>query len=967
MAFSFENIWLLMLWPIAVTFTIFISLRHKLKSRGKQMLLIGLRSLVLLLLCLAIAGTSVVTTANKASTIFLLDASDSVSKQRGLIEEFTVEAIKHKDRNDSVGVIAFGANASIDASLSEQMSFGRLESNVNPAFTDVEGALSLAHSILPFNEKKRVVIVSDCNENSGNALKQVRLMKNKGITTDVYFVSADTNEDIQVSKISLPSNVNKNEKFDIEVVVNSPKDTKATLKLFSNRQLSVKNEIQLTVGENRFLFTDVAEQGGIVTYSAEIEAVDDRISHNNKVEGYTTVKDVPHVLIIQNRTESAKELVSILRDTLVIDIKYPEQVPDTLDELVKYDAFVLANISAEQLSDDFIENLENVIKHQGKGLLVTGGDQSYALGGYMMTPLETVLPVKMDIKQKEEEPNLGLVLVIDKSGSMGVGNYGVSKVELAKEAAIRSTEILSDKDYLGIIAFDDAVKWVLKTEKMIDKKKAQNAIGTIRAGGGTQIVPSLEEAYLSLKETDAKLKHIILLTDGQAERSGYERVIKDIREADITVSTVAVGTEADIMLMKALAYAGNGRYYETDETTDIPKIFAKETFLAGKKYLNNLTFMPEYTSFSDILKGIDAIPELDGYVASTPKDTARVILKSPESDPILSSWQYGLGRTVAWTSDVQGIWTNKWMQWGSSSAFWKNIMSWIIQKNINEGYMIESRAEAGNGSITVTIQDPEKYGTSIKGVLINPLGEKEELELRTEAPGKYSGAFSYVQSGVYLADLIVEGLQGDVGSYSISTATAVPYSPEYDIRLKGDEAFALRLVNAGGGRLLSSPKDVFKGELSEVKDAVDMTIPLLIIALLLLMLDITLRRLNIRWKVLLNSLRIKSQPGVDFVMLGLSGFKNRLSSISDTDKKLSQKTRMEQDKKKFQGNNKIIDEKSSQELQALSRLERREKKIMDTHNSMNKGTNKDNNKGDNSSSISHLDILLREKKRNEQK
>ena len=184
----------------------------------------------------------------------------------------------------------------------------------------------------------------------------------------------------------------------------------------------------------------------------------------------------------------------------------------------------------------------------------------------------------MEMKIKGEVPSLGIMLVIDKSGSMG-GQGVYSKIEIAKEAAIKALDSLKPKDKIGVIAFDGAAQWVVEFTDIKNKDDIIDSIGTIRAGGGTSIIPALDEAYLALKDADTKQKHIILLTDGQAESSGYYQLLENINKAGITVSTVAVGQGADEYLLSTIAEEGNGRYYFVDDFSTIPHIFTKETML----------------------------------------------------------------------------------------------------------------------------------------------------------------------------------------------------------------------------------------------------------------------------------------------------------------------------------------------------------------------------------------------------
>ena len=286
-----------------------------------------------------------------------------------------------------------------------------------------------------------------------------------------------------------------------------------------------------------------------------------------------------------------------------------------------YKSIITCNVSAENLSDGFLNSLDSYVKDMGGGFIAAGGENSFALGGYYKTPLEKVLPVQMELKGKKEIPDMSIVLVIDKSGSMTEGGGGIMKLDLAKEAAARTLESLRPNDQIGVLTFDDTNYWVVPTRKADDAEKIRDDIGTIRPGGGTSIIPALQEGYDSIKKTDTKIKHIILLTDGQAERTGYMELVEKLAGDNITVSTVAVGQGSDVQLLQDIAKGANGRFYYTDEFANIPRIFAKETFMAARAYLNNREFVPAIANAHPVLEGAaeEGLPALLGYVAASPK------------------------------------------------------------------------------------------------------------------------------------------------------------------------------------------------------------------------------------------------------------------------------------------------------------------------------------------------------------
>lgn len=844
MAFSVNFPMLLLLIPAAVAFVVFTSRRMLKHGSLRKRLAVALRIILFVLVIAAMAGIGIKKTSTDTTTIFALDISDSMAKTISLAESLIEDALKGKKPSEKAGMVSFGKDAAVEFSATHSPLFTSVQSKVNGNFTNIEQGLKLASSLIPAGDRKRMVLITDGLENSGDSIRQARALRQQGITLDVFPVPVSQGPEVQVKEISVPENLRMNEKFEIVVKIDSTVKTHALLKLFSDRELVAQREIEIQEGENNFTFSDKAKKGGIVTYTAVIEPVEDTVVKNNSMSAFSNIDDVARLLVVQDNDEAGTELIKILEDDVKIDVSNPSNLPVTIDELQKYDGFIISNVPVEKFDNRFLDNLERSIKYQGKGLLVTGGENSYAPGGYYNTVLEKVLPVNMDIKPKEEMPSLGLVLVIDKSGSMSTGQYGVSKVELAKEAAIRSTEVLNKQDMIGVIAFDSAVQWVVKTQKLDNLQSVQDSIGTIRAGGGTSILPPLREAYLSLKDTNTKLKHIILLTDGQAEKTGYVSLIEDMNKEGITMSTVAVGSMADVDLLKALAFGGRGRFYMTDEFTDIPKIFAKETFLAGQTYLNNRTFTPNLRSYSEILKNIDSIPPLNGYVGTTPKSTAKVVFSSDREDPVLATWQYGLGRTAAWTSDAKGMWTSEWLSWDQSPRLWKNLASWLLQQKSGSDFSIKGSIKGGAGEVELQFPPEESYtGNKVEAVMIAPSGGEERIGLEPVSPGYFKGTFDADETGVYIASITIKNNGGTVKS--VNSGITIPYSPEYNISRVDNEEFLKKLAHEGGGRIIKNPGEAFSGELAPVESVTDITPILLSLAIILFLVEIAVRRLNI--------------------------------------------------------------------------------------------------------------------------
>jgi len=303
-----------------------------------------------------------------------------------------------------------------------------------------------------------------------------------------------------------------------------------------------------------------------------------------------------------------------------------------------------------------------------------------------------------------------------------------------------------------------------------------------------------------------------------------------------------------------------GRYYQTDEFSDIPSIFAKEAFLAGQKYIQNRSFYPELVSSAGLLKGINAIPMLDGYVCTKVKSTAQMVFRSDIQDPVLAVWQYGLGRTAAWTSDIRGAWTSKWNMWQDAPIFWGNLIGWLIQKNINAGYSIETELRDGKGVIIIESGlEKTVYEESLEGTVISPDGTEETIRFDALRPGVYETVLKKNEPGAYIVNV---QMPSEEGLESVSAGIVMPYSSEYRFINENTGSFIDKLAKAGGGRVITNPEEVFEGPVQDLGAKKDITNLLIIAALCLLMADIAFRKLKISFEPVAAFFNEKVYPAV---------------------------------------------------------------------------------------------------------
>lgn len=834
---------MLLFLPLIIIFTIFVA---KGASKGfKKNLQTIVRSMVCLLLILAVAGMGIKTYTDTTTTIFAADLSASLNDAKSTSAEYIKEAIKHKSKKDLAGVVAFGGNAVVEVSPANEINLNGFNAYIEEDSTNIEKAIKIASGLIDQSSEKRIVLISDGNETESQMLKQASSLSAQGIVVDGVLLENTIEKEVQITSLITRNYMDKNTKYDIEVVANSLTDTQSILKVFKGNTLAVNQSVSLRKGENRFLFTDISAEGGGIIYRAEIEAEADTLYENNKAYSYTYVEDTPAVLIIENNDNSGREMQKILDGSKVkTKLIKSSEAPESIEDLNLWDAVVLADVSAEELSQEFLTSLEAFVKTTGGGFIVTGGENSYALGSYTGTVLEDILPVTMELETEGEKPDLGMVMVIDHSGSMSDSNYGVTRMEMAKEAAMRAVEVMEAKDSIGVIAFDSEPTWTVELQKIGENTDSiVNSIGEIQPQGGTSILPALDEAFNVLSKADTKLKHIILLTDGQAEQNGYDGLVEKMKSAGITLSTVAVGSGADVNLLSDLAKKGNGRYYFTNEFTNLPQIFTKETTIAGKEYINNRSFYPQAQDSSQILSGIDAVAQLKGYIGATVKPRADVVLVSDTEEPILSTWQYGLGRTAAWTSDMNGRWTDEWLASNEGPQIIRNLVSWVMRSQVSAE--IEFSGEKSGDTSIITASMPYNSNVSqVSAAVVSADNKETKLEMKAVAPGIYSGETTGISEGGYIISLSLTMKDGSIetqrGGFNIQ------YPSEYDLRKFSDGRELLEKLTAQtGGRMLTSPQEVFSEKIRTSYTNKDLSTILIVAAMVLFLFDVAIRRFSI--------------------------------------------------------------------------------------------------------------------------
>lgn len=846
MSIEMSNPWWLLLIPVIIAGLVISERFFRMQNKGKKIKYIVMRGLIGILLVLTLCGLSFKITTKQVTTIFLVDVSDSNEKNLDEMEAYIRSSIEAMPKKNQAGVVVFGDDVLVDQFVTDKKIFSEVTSAPVTTATNLEKAVSTALTIFPEDTAKRLVLITDGLENAGSVEKMAGTVAAQDIDVKVLKLEQNMGEEVYVSNLELPQHVHIGDTFNVKVTIQSNVSTEAVVSLYSGRTLKGQSTVNLTAGQNQFVFQDTGESNGTQDYHVMVEPVNDTMSMNNEYCAFTQVEADPKILLVEGTPEEGTELAAILDACGVrYDKITPTGVPEEMSSLVQYKAVVMVNVHARDLRQGFMDNLESYVRDYAGGLICTGGANSYAMGGYQETALETVLPVNMFLEGEREVPTMAIAMVIDHSGSMtdtADGGTGATCLDLAKEAALEGVKNLRDLDEIGVLAFDDTFDWIVPMQQASNRSTVNNGIATLQIGGGTSIYPALDEAATKLQQSDAQIKHIILLTDGQDYYDQYSDVINKINDGGITLSTVAVGAESDQQLLQKLANQCGGRYYYTDINSGIPKIFAQEIILSGKSYIINEEFVPVITSNSEIIEGLmtEGVPTLLGYIGSSAKPQATVILQSEEGDPILSTWQYGLGRTIAWNTDASNEWTGNWANWENYVQLWDNMINYVVSNTEIGGDSLEVLQEGSSAVISYTTDNYDK-DTTIKAVCTDAEGNTQEIQLDPVAPGQYEANLAMDDIGIYTISL--QNHHGEELQSSMITAAAMQYSPEYrfDLVTDGLDAF----VAQAEGQFVTYEDDIFAGQLETVRARTNLAIPLMIAAIVLFMLDILARRMNI--------------------------------------------------------------------------------------------------------------------------
>ncbi len=839
---GFDRPWLLLLLLVLppMIYLSFTSLAGL--GPWRRLCAIVLRTLCVSLIVCSLAQLKWQMKTDRLTVLYLLDQSASITPaNRKLMLDYAFRQVKQhrrKQQEDKAGVIVFGTNARIESAPfdGDLPLSNRLESleRLNNGGTSIESALKIAQAAFPEGSAGRVVIVSDGNENVGDAMGVARAMSDQGIGIDVVPVELLARQDVSVDKVDVPSDIRKGQNFSIRVVLtNKSTPTDENPDGTITGQLSVTNNVvsmnsqdgllsqrvTLKPGKNIFAFDHQLERSAMYTLTAEFEPEDssaDMISENNLASAFTHVRGKGKVLLIEDayyKNEFDHLVRQLMKNEIEVEVRNTDRLFESSADLLQYDSVILANVAkatgddsaqgdVKSFSDAQVRMLVDNCEHFGCGILMLGGDRSFGAGGWSNSLLEKAMPVDFQIKNDKINA-VGALAMMMHACEMPQGNHW--QIKVAEEAI----KVLGPMDHCGIVDwadFNGKPKWLWRFDKRhggIDRvfgnrRKMLGLVSRMNTGDMMDFNTPMQTMLVGFDKVDAAMKHAIIISDGDPTPP-TKKLLQEFVKRKIKISTCAIGTHgpAGSTPLKRIAKVTGGKYYVVNKASALPRIYQREARRVAKPVIyeskQGISVVPVSSmSNHEILQGVDVgtLPPFYGYVMTTVKSSGlveRLALASNPTKPgteenrtLLATWRYGNGRTICFTSDAGRRWINEWVDDGRYDQLFTQMVRYSMRPVTKDAnFSVATDYKDGKARITVTaLSDQEEflnfldmYGSGIAGK------ESVDLQFSQVGPGRYEAVQDISKQGDWLFTIFP-----GKGYQRLMTGVSVPYSKEYSDR-----------------------------------------------------------------------------------------------------------------------------------------------------------------------------------------
>lgn len=840
----FSRPWfLLLMLPVAAIILLpFFRLPASRRKHWKKIVPVVLHMVICTLLVLCLAGLSFIVGTNKQTVMILMDLSDSTADSHQQIVAYA-NGIRDKMKNQC-GVLAFAGDCVYEVKIKD----GRADATLTEVVardTDIAAAMEYAATLLPNDTNRRIILLSDGKQTSGDANATASALSKKGYRIDaVYFESSYLNTaEMQISDIVLPDNVYVGDTIDILVSIESNVTGSVEVILSDGAEEVERTKVNIQKGSNSVPFRTVAEKVGVHAYSVSLKTDNDSMTVNNRMYSYVNVAGESGILVIADDEDNIDALKAVLDPSCDLTVVEAKGAPRTIIELCNFDEVILVNVDAKELPEGFDQLLSSYVSNFGRSVLTVGGKNTYMYGNMEGTVLEEMMPVELTLSE-DAGKSVAVMLVLDCSGSMSNSkNY----LSMAKQSAIQSVNAMIEKDYVGIISFNryPFLESPLLQATDLNKYNLNHIISGLTTSQGTYYSAALDLAHEVLLESDADSKHVIFLSDGEPNDSSYGASVFFMAEDGITLSTIALGYSSKVL--ESMADMGGGRYYTVTDVTDLPDVMVSETEQVTISSLIKGEFVPMIKTNGALTEGLEdaELPALYGYLGVTMKKDAQAILTTDTGNPIYAVWDYGFGTVASFMSDLEGEWSSEWLSDEVGKQLIERMMTTTIDDTHNDS-SLSADFEQGGSKTTVTVECATAEPTNtVQLTVATPNGETQNYMLQELSSGVYQCDVDTSIEGLYQTMIVQCDESGKAVDY-YNTALAISYSLEYDAFAEPGESLLTAICSHSNGIVTRNVEKLASIEMDLLEIYVNPVIAFAIACAAMMLVDFIIRLL--RWK-----------------------------------------------------------------------------------------------------------------------
>lgn len=823
-----------------------------------------IRLLVAGLLLLALSGPSIRSAGEGVDVVVVVDRSISMPPGSGPRHTELIAALEEaRGTGDRLGIVTFGVQSHVERPLSNSARLQQFVQVVEPDGSDLSQAVASALSLTDVNRPTRLLLLTDGENNGRDISPLIQQAVDLKIPVDHRLFERLVAKDAAVEMVELPTTVLPGEPFQFSVYVQSDEYRDAVVEIFREDTSIARKTARLKPGRNRLVFRDRQLADGLIRYTAKMILSDDAFTENNTASGVVLVQPEPRLLVLNIDGHDDNLVRAIRAGDIQVDVHAAASHPLTAESLDRYRAVVLEDVRATSLGRIRMESLARFVDELGGGLMMTGGRNSFGVGGYYNSPIDPLLPVSMELRDEDRADHMANVIVLDRSGSMKapVGN-GQTKMDLANLGTAASVRLLAPGDSVAVIAVDTAPEVIVPLSQVDNAERMANRASNIESqAGGIYVYEALVAAQKELRNASQSTKHILLFSDASdSENPGdYRRLLETFKTEGITVSVIGLGTpkDPDARLLQDIAARGEGTIMFTNDARELPRLFTEDTMNAAQSSF--VTADPrtqpggipgQPVSTIQLIGNLDfeSFPSAGGYNLSYLRPDAMLgVVSNDKYNAPWSAFRFReTGRTVALTLEVDGEHTGQFGRWDEYANFLVTHARWLLSGEDSEGVFVDIDQNGQNAKIRIEFADARRdelseYPPVLKVIPPNSNDEVIIPDLTWTGAQSLEANVRLDRAGTWRTLIKTSDKQ-----FARGPAVTLPYSPEYMPRngLPSGREFLTDVSGRTDGKPRADVTQVFRDPPRAVQ-RISLVFALAIAALVLHVLEIAGRRLDL--------------------------------------------------------------------------------------------------------------------------